>query len=382
MGDFRLGSVLGFEIRIDFSWFVIFLLILWSFSARVFPAQYPGLTAGTYLTMGTIGALLFFCSLLAHELAHSLVARSKGIPVEGITLFIFGGMARTKVEAEQPGDEFAIAVVGPLSSLLIAGLFAGVWWLGGLAGWTAVSGVARYLAFLNVLLAAFNILPGFPLDGGRLFRSAVWKVTGDLTKATRWASAGGRLLAYLLIGLGVLQLFSGAALGGLWLIFIGWFLRNAAVMSLQQHVVRHVLEGVSAREIMSPRPVTVSPDLTLSDLVESYFLEERHHSFPVVELDQPVGLVTLQHVKEVPREEWTTRRVRDVMTGAGEIVVGPREDVTRVLERMQSADERRVLVVENGMLLGIISASDVAGWIQRSQELEALRAAPREARGV
>jgi Zn-dependent protease len=372
MSDFRLGSVLGFEIRIDFSWFVIFLLILWSFSAGVFPARYPGFATGTYLTMGTIGALLFFCSLLAHELAHSLVARAKGIPVEGITLFIFGGMARTKVEAREPGDEFAIAVVGPLSSLLIAGLFACVWWSGGRVGWTAVSGVARYLAFLNVLLAAFNLLPGFPLDGGRLFRSLVWKITGDLTKATRWASAGGRLLAYLLIGLGVLQLFTGAALGGLWLIFIGWFLRNAAMMSLQQHVVRHVLEGVSAREIMSPRPVSVSPDLTLSDLVESYLLEERHHSFPVVERGRPVGLVTLQHVKQVPREEWTTRLVRDVMTGMDAITVGPQDDVTELLERMQTADERRVLVVAEGVLLGIISASDVAGWIQRSQELESL----------
>jgi Zn-dependent protease len=377
MSDFRLGSVLGFEIRIDFSWFVIFLLILWSFSAGVFPTQYPSLTTAAYLAMGTIGSLLFFCSLLSHELAHSRVARAKGIPVESITLFIFGGMARTKVETEEPADEFLIAAVGPLSSLLIAGLFAGVWWLGGQAGWTPIAGVARYLAFLNALLAAFNLLPGFPLDGGRLFRSVVWKVTGDLTKATRWASAGGRLLAYLLIGFGVLQLFTGAALGGLWLIFIGWFLRNAAAMSLEQHVVRNILEGVTAREIMSAGPVSVGPDLTLSDLVEAYLLEERHHSFPVIEQGRPVGLVTLQHVKQVAREEWASRRVRDVMTGVGAITVKPQDDVTEVLERMQSADERRVLVVEEGALLGIISASDVAGWIQRSQELESLRGSPR-----
>ena len=374
MGDFRLGSIFGFEIRIDFSWFIIFFLILWSFSTRVFPVQIPGQPAELYFVMGTIAALLFFASLLAHELAHSFVARSKGIPVEGITLFIFGGMARMRLEAEDPRDEFQIAVVGPLSSLAIAGLFAMVWWLGRLAGWSpAIAVAAGYLAFLNALLAVFNLMPGFPLDGGRLFRALVWQATGDVTKATRWATAGGRWFGYLLMAFGALQLFAGAVLGGMWLIFIGWFLQNAAGMSLRQFVVRNLLEGVGAREIMTANPDAVPADLPLQELVDTHFLRKRHQAFPVVEGGRPVGLVTLQHVKRLARQEWPAKRVSDVMKRAEGIVVSPWESVSRVIEIMQEAGERRVLVARDGRLIGLISASDVAAWLQHEEEVEALR---------
>jgi Zn-dependent protease len=369
-----LGSIFGFEIRIDFSWFIIFFLILWSFSAGVFPAQIPGQPAELYFVMGTLAALLFFASLLAHELAHSLVARSKSIPVEGITLFIFGGMARMRLEAEDPRDEFQIAVVGPLSSLAIAGIFAVVWWLGRLAGWSAAITVAAgYLAFLNALLAIFNLMPGFPLDGGRVFRALVWRATGDVTKATRWAATTGRWFGYLLMAFGALQLLAGAVLGGMWLIFIGWFLQNAAGMSLRQFVVRNLLEGVGAREIMTANPDAVPADLPLQELVDAHLFRERHQAFPVVEDGRPVGLVTLQHVKRLPRQEWPGKQVRDVMTGSEGIVVSPWESVSRVLEIMQEAGERRVLVVRDGHLIGLISASDVAAWLQHEEELEALR---------
>ncbi len=374
MGDFRLGSVFGFEIRIDFSWFVIFFLILWSFSAGVFPEQVPDQAPHTYWLMGTVGSLLFFASLLAHELSHSLVARSKGIPVEGITLFIFGGMARTRLEAEDPGDEFVIAGVGPLSSFLIGALFGAVWWIGAELGVSPViTEVARYLAFLNVILAVFNLLPGFPLDGGRLFRAIVWKLTGDLTRATRTATAGGQWLAYALMAFGALQLFAGAALGGLWMIFIGWFLRNAAVMSYRQHVIGSLLENVAAREIMTPDPDTVRADLSLRELVDEHFLRKRHQAFPVVEDGRTVGLITLQHVKEVPRAEWPARTVRQTMRGTEGIVIGPRDGVSKALEVMQDSGERRVLVMHEGRLAGLICASDVASWVQRTEELEPLR---------
>lgn len=373
-GGINVGKVLGFEIRIDFSWFVILVLILWSFSAGVFPAEYPDLASRTYLIMGSVGALLFFASLLVHELSHSVVARSKGIPVEGITLFIFGGMARTRMEAEEPGDEFVIAAVGPLASVVIAAIFWGVWWFGTRMGWTvAVTGVARYLAFLNALLAAFNLLPGFPLDGGRLFRSAVWKFSGDLTKATRWASTGGRWLGYLLMGFGALQLLAGGVIGGLWLLFIGWFLRSAAEASYRQHWLRKIFDRVPAREIMTSSPETVTADLTIQELVDQRFLRRAHQAYPVVENGRPVGLITLQHVKEIPREEWSSRRVRDAMRDAEGITVEPHEGVTRVLELMQENGERRILVARHGQLVGIISASDVAGWIQRAEALEELQ---------
>lgn len=372
MGDFRLGSVFGFEIRIDFSWFIIFFLIMWTFTVAVFPTNFPGLSRGAYLGMGVAGTLLFFASLLAHELSHSLVARRKGIPVEGITLFIFGGMARTRMEAEEPGDEFYIAVVGPVSSIVIGLLFGLVWWLGTRAGWApAITGVALYLGFLNIVLAVFNLLPGFPLDGGRLFRSLVWKITGDVTRATRVASTGGKWLGYALVALGVLQIFAGGLVGGLWLVFIGWFLRNAAIMSYEQHLVRLVLEGVPAWQTMSRDPETVRPDLTLQALVDDYFMRRRYQAFPVSTDGTPLGIITLHQVKDVPREEWPRRTVAETMTPAGETVtVRPEESMIRVLERMEQSGTRRVLVTRNGQLLGIITAADVSAWLDRARQFE------------
>ncbi len=372
MGDFRLGSVFGFEIRIDFSWFIIFFLIMWTFTVAVFPANFPGLSRGAYLGMGVVGALLFFSSLLAHELSHSLVARRKGIPVEGITLFIFGGMARTRMEAEQPGDEFYIAVVGPVSSILIGLLFGLIWWLGTRLGWsTAITGVALYLGFLNIALAVFNLLPGFPLDGGRLFRSLVWKITGDVTRATRVASTGGKWLGYALVALGVLQVFGGALVGGLWMVFIGWFLRNAAIVSYEQHLVRLALEGVPAWQIMSRDPETVQPDLTLQALVDDYFLRRRYQAFPVSTDGTPLGIITMHQVKDVPREEWPQRTVAETMTPADETVtVRPEESMVRVLERMEQSGTRRVLVTRNGQLVGIITAADISDWLRRAREFE------------
>jgi len=374
MGGFRLGSILGFEIRIDYSWFVIFFLVLWSFSAGVFPAQFPDLSPTTHFLMGGIGTLLFFASLLAHELAHSVVARRKDVPVEGITLFIFGGMARTRLESETPEDELAIAGIGPVASLVIAGVFGVVWWLGGQLGWgDAVTGVAVYMAYLNVILALFNLLPGFPLDGGRLFRGVVWKLTGDLTKATRWATNGGKALGYALMGLGLLQTFAGGVLGGLWMLFIGWFLRGAAEASYAQHLLRGILEGIRADEVMTADPETVPPDLSLRRLVEERFLRRRYQSFPVVDDARLVGLLTLQQVKEVPREEWDRRVARDVMTPIEDgIVVEPGRKMTDVLQTIQETGSRRVLVAEGDRLFGIISSTDIAGWVQRSRELEGL----------
>lgn len=372
MGDFRLGSIFGFEIRVDFSWFIIFFLILWTFTFAVFPTNFPGLPTGAYIAMGVAGTLLFFASLVAHELSHSFVARSKGIPVEGITLFIFGGISRTRMEADEPGDEFWIAAVGPLTSIAIGALLWLLAWLGSRAGWSvAVTGVALYLGVLNIILAVFNLLPGFPLDGGRLFRAIAWKITGDVTRATRYAATGGKWLGYLLVGLGILQALQGAIVGGLWLIFIGWFLRNAAEISYQQHLLQILLGRVRAREAMTRNPETVPPDLTLQRLVDEYFLHRRFQAFPVAEDDRPLGIITLNQVKAVPREVWPTRTVAEVMTKADEeITVRPEDPMPQVLEKMERSPARRVLVTRDGRLEGIITASDVAAWLRRVRELE------------
>ncbi|HKJ93944.1 MAG TPA: site-2 protease family protein [Longimicrobiales bacterium] len=371
MGSFRLGAIFGFEIRIDFSWFIIFFLILWTFSDAVFPHQYPGLSTVAYYAMGTAGALLFFASLIAHELSHSLVARTKGIPVEGITLFIFGGMARTRMDAESPADEFQIAGIGPLTSLLLAGLFYLVHWIGTAAGWsTAVTGVAGYLALWNIALAIFNLLPGFPLDGGRVFRAIVWRITDDADKATRWASTGGKWLGYILVAWGVVSVFTGFLLNGLWLVFIGWFLRNAAEAGYQQFVMRAALGGVRAYHAMTRAPETVPPDLDLRSLVDDHFMRRRFHAFPVVDDGRPVGLVTLARVKDKPRDEWSRYSVRDVMRPLDDqIAVASTDPLTDVLEKINDTDTRRVLVIDDGQLVGIITGADIAGWLKRAKEL-------------
>ncbi|HEX9109246.1 MAG TPA: site-2 protease family protein [Longimicrobiales bacterium] len=373
MRSFRLGSALGIEIRIDPSWFIIFFLILWTFSRTVFPLDYPGMAWWTYYAMGLVGALLFFSSLLAHELSHSVVARRRGVPVEGITLFIFGGMARTRMESRSPGEEFVIAGVGPLSSVLIGLVFGAVWWLGDRLGWTpAVTGVAAYLGFLNVMLAAFNLLPGFPLDGGRLLRSAVWKATGSVGKATRVASIGGAIVAAAAVGGGLWQAYRGEVLNGLWLALIGWFLLNAARSSYRQFAVVHALESVPALEAMTRWPETVPPDLPLQQLVAEHFLRRHFHAYPVVAADgRALGLVTQEQVRAVPESEWRVRAVADVMTPVRPALeVRPDESMARVLDRLTVAGGGRLLVVRDGRLEGIITPADVAGWLKRAQQLK------------
>jgi Zn-dependent protease len=237
MGRIRLGSIFGIDIRIDPSWFVIVFLILFSVTFDIFPATFRGLSIATYILMGLAGTVLFFVSLLIHELTHSLMARRHGIQVPAITLFIFGGMSHLGREAKSPAEEFQIAIVGPLASFALSALFGVIWWLGQRAGLPVpVTGTSRYLAGVNFALAVFNLLPGFPLDGGRVLRAAVWKATGDVTRATRAAATGGKWFGYGLMALGALQFIAGNGMGGIWLVLIGWFLRNAAQASYAMHL--------------------------------------------------------------------------------------------------------------------------------------------------
>jgi Zn-dependent protease len=369
----RIARFFGFEVRLDLSWFVVFFLVLWTFAQAVFPARVPGYDTAVYGAMAFAGAVLFFGSVLLHELAHSAMARARGITVEGITLFIFGGMARLKSDPENPKDEFLITVVGPLSSAaiglaLLAFAKAGARW--GVP--EPVTGVADFLAIVNFWLAAFNLIPGFPLDGGRLFRSLAWYITKDLRKATRWASYTGRGLGFVMIGGGIVQLlFQGDLVGGMWLIFIGWFLAQAAEASYRQLILRRILEGVQAHEAMTRTPETVPPELTLRDLVDDYFLRRRYSAFPV-EDDQGklLGLITLSQVKDVERDRWPTTRVQEVMMRVCEAVtVRPQDTLADVLSKLEGAGVGRAMVVENGRLNGVISRADVAQWLDKYQQL-------------
>lgn len=316
--SFPLGRVLGFPISVDSSWFILFALILWSFSTLAFPSAVPGLSSPAYGVMGVAGALLFFASLLAHELAHALVARWKGIPVDGITLFLFGGMARTRMEAETAGDEFQIAAVGPLMSFLVAVLLGLLFMAGASLGVSpAVLAVLQYIAVLNVILAVFNMLPGFPLDGGRVLRAVIWKSTGDATKATRWAAGVGRLMGYALVALGIWMAFSGSLFGGLWMAFIGWFLRNAAISSLQQHVLLSGFAAVRASQVMSPAA------------------------------------------------GWELDLIRDGVPDPRVRVVAPDANLLAVIDALKAAPVQRVLVVSDGAVLGVITPADVGVWLER-----------------
>jgi Zn-dependent protease/predicted transcriptional regulator len=372
MGSFRLGSVLGFEVRIDYSWFIIFLLIFWTFSFASFPFNFPGFSSGVYIAMGLVSTILFFASLLAHELSHSLVARGRGIEIEGITLFIFGGVSKTRGEAKTPGDEFWIAVVGPITSLVIGVILWVIGAFGIRGGWSIpVAGSALYLGILNVALGVFNLIPGFPLDGGRVLRSILWKTTGDMTRATYYSSIVGRVIGYILIALGIVELVAVNVIGGIWLAVIGWFLRNAAVASYRQHLLQGVLEQVKAEEAMTPNPTTVAPDLTLKEMMEEHFLRERFEAYPVVQDEHPVGLITLDQVRAVPSDQWPARHVGEVMAPAPDgLTVAPDEPMTQVLEKMESSGSERVLVTRGGHLEGIITVADLAVWVRRAQEVQ------------
>lgn len=372
IGGIRLPRFFGFEVRIDNSWFVVFLLVLWTFGQYVFPDRVAGYSGTVYGVMAFAGAILFFGSVLLHELAHSVVARARGIPVEGITLFIFGGTARVRSDVEDPKDEFLITVVGPLSStfaglVLLAVARVSARW--GIA--EPVTDVAEFVALLNFILAGFNLIPGFPLDGGRIFRSLVWYVSKDLQKATRWASYTGRGFGLLLIGAGIYRLYQGGLVTGMWLIFIGWFLAQAAEASYRQLILRRILEGVKAREAMTRAPETLRPELTLRDVVDQYFLRRRYNSFPVEdEQGNLLGLITLSQVKQVERDRWPTIRVGEVMmTLSDAVTVRSHDTLADVLSKLEVAGVGRALVIDNGRLEGVISNADIAQWLERYQQL-------------
>jgi len=365
----RLGKVFGIAIGLDYSWFIVFALVTWSLAAQYFPQYYPGWPWGTYWLVGLIASLLFFASVLAHELSHSLVARSTGISVHSITLFIFGGVAQITAEPKRPRDELLITLAGPATSLVIAALFGALWFLTKDTN-QEVSALASWLGGINAILAVFNLIPGFPLDGGRVLRSIVWRITGNLKRATWIASTIGRVVAFLFIFAGILLAFRGYWLNGLWIAFIGWFLENAAVGSYRQVALREMLQGITASEVMMRDCPKVPPSLTLEQLVHEYILYAGRRCFPVVLAEQVQGIITLHHVKEIPKERWATTTVGQVMTPFAQIKkVKPNEELSRVLEIMTSEDVNQLPVVEEGKLVGMVARDNVLAFIKARSEL-------------
>jgi Zn-dependent protease len=369
----NLFKLLGFQVRIDFSWIIIAVLIAWSLSTGLFPFRFEGLSTQTYWIMGIVGAIGLFLSIIVHEFSHSLVARKYGIPMKGITLFIFGGMAEMSDEPPSPKAEFMMAGVGPVSSILIAGIFYAIYSVGVSAGIPRpVNGVIQYLAFINGLLAAFNLIPAFPLDGGRVLRSILWGIKGNLRWATRISSWIGSGFGVLLIVLGVLNFFGGNFIGGMWWFLIGMFLYSAAKMSYQQLLTRRALEGESVRRFMKTDPVTVTPDMTVDRLVEDYVYVFHHKMYPVIsDSDKVDGCVTTRQIKEVPREEWGRKRVKDIAVPCSEDnTIAPDADAIKALSMMNRSGTSRLIVREGDRLAGVVSLKDMLKFLALRVELD------------
>ena len=368
----KLFQLFGFDVNIDPSLIILAILVAWSLSTGLFPYNYENLGAGTYWIMGILGAIGLFLSIVIHEFCHSLVARHHGLPMKGITLFIFGGVAEMNEEPPSAKVEWQIAVVGPLSSFALAALFYAIYAIGARLNLsTAASGLFSYLAAINVLLAVFNLVPAFPLDGGRILRAGLWKWKGDLRRATRTAASIGGGFGIFLIILGVLQVLSGRFLGGMWLFLIGLFIRNAASMSYRQLQVRRALEGESLGRFMNPNPVTASPSMTIKELVDDYIYQYHYKLYPVVENDQLKGCVSTRQVKSVERDEWDNTTVNQILEPCSlENTIAPDTDAVKALATMRKNNISRLMVTEGQRLVGIIALKDMLDFLSMKIELE------------
>lgn len=369
-GSLSLGRILGIPIRLHASWFLIAVLITWSLAAGYFPQTNPGWNSITYLVVGAAASLLFFASVLLHELGHSVLALREGVPVKSITLFIFGGVAQIGREPPTAGAEFRIAIAGPLTSLGLAALFGGLGAV--LADFAVVAAPLAYLGRINLLLAAFNMIPGFPLDGGRVLRAALWQFGGSYQKATRWASRAGQAIAFGFIGLGVVQFFLGGLTNGLWLAFIGWYLNNAARASYQQVALQGMLTGLKARNVMIDQCAPVSSDLRLDRLVEDHVLAGDQRCFFVTDSDDPHGVITMNEVKGVSRHQREQLTAGQVMTPVDAVFAADAEDdVWTLLQRMNEEGVTTVPILENGRLQGVITPENLWNHIRLRGELAA-----------
>ena len=371
-GSLRIGKIFGIDIYIHISWIIIIVLMTWSLAVGWFPVLNHGFSAILDWVLGFIAAILLFVSVLLHELAHSVVARKRGLPVKNITLFIFGGVSNIEKEPGSPGVEFQMAVVGPLTSILIGILaFALLYVLG--QSTTPLGAILWYLGIANILLGIFNLIPGFPLDGGRVLRSIVWKIDGNLRRATRIVTVVGQIIAYLFILAGIWLFFAGYLIDGLWLGFIGWFLLSSAQSANSEVMLQSVFRGVTVGEVMNTTPTTVPANISLQKLVDEYFLPLGLRSALVIQVDRLAGLITLSDIRHVPREEWGQTPVGLAMIPRERLhTVSPQQSLNDVLPLMAGRDVNQLPVVQDERLVGVLSRDAILRYleIRRSLGLE------------
>jgi len=367
-------SIFGFRVLLDPSWFFLALLVSWSLASAFFPSRYPGLSSAIYWSMGVAGTIGLVFSLIFHELSHSIIARQHGLAIRGITLFIFGGVAEMADEPPNPKAEFAMAIAGPIASLGLAVVFQAVAALGHIFAWPVpVLAVAHYLAIINLMLGLFNLVPGYPLDGGRILRAALWSWKGNMDWATRRAARVGSGFGLLLMMLGLLYVIvTDNIVGGVWWFLIGLFLRGAAQASYAQLQTRRALAGATVAQFMTRNPIFVSPKTTIDQLVERYVYEYHHEQFPVVEAGRLLGLVSVRQIRQVPREQWPTRRVEEIMSPRSKTnSVDAGVEGAQALNLMKQSGNARLMVVSGDELVGVITLRDFLTIVQLKVDFEA-----------
>ena len=367
-----LFSMFGFKVSLDITWFILAILIVWSLAKGVFPEDYHGLSASVYLWMGIVGAIGLFASIVFHEFCHSIVAIHYGIPMKGITLFIFGGVAEMSDEPPSAKVEFLMAIVGPLSSFVLSGIFYLLAMVSNKTGLPVpIYGVLYYLGWLNFVLAVFNLIPAFPLDGGRVLRSILWGAKGNLKWATHIASNMGSGFGIILMALGVISFIGGNFVGGLWSFLIGMFIRGASQMSYRQMVIRKALIGEHIERFMTPEPVTVLPSLSITGLVQDYFYRYHYKMFPVVENGSVKGCITTKEVKEIPQEQWSRYTVGNLVKPcSNENTISLQDDAVKVLSLMNQTGNSRLMVMDGEKLAGIVTLKDLLQFLSLKIDLE------------
>jgi Zn-dependent protease/CBS domain-containing protein len=363
-----IGRVLGIPIVLDYSWFLIFALVAWTLASGYFPAEFSNWPAAEYWAVGVATAIVFFVSVLLHELGHSVVARHYGIPVSSIRLFVFGGVSQIETEPPSARVEFLMALVGPLVSFALAGVFAG---LGvAFASVAPVLALAKYLAYINGALGLFNLIPGFPLDGGRVFRALLWGLTKNLRRATVIAGNVGRFIGFLFILFGVYQVFTGNFVNGLWIGFIGWFLESAAMSQVQQQRLHDMLAGRRVSQAMSTNYTSIQPETTIQSLVDHQVLGNGQRSFVVEEGNKMVGLLTLHDIKALPRAEWPTATVAQAMVPLAQVKrVAPNAELWPAIEEMNHDGVNQLPVMTNGHVEGVLRREDIISYLRNLQDL-------------
>jgi Zn-dependent protease/CBS domain-containing protein len=380
-----LGRVAGVPISITWTWLLVLAFVVVTLAATVFPTTNEGLGTGTYIAMGVVAAVLFFASLLLHELGHALVARREGMEISGITLWLFGGVSSFKGMFPSAGAELRIAVAGPLVTLVIGAVLVLVG--GALSLPSAVDGVIVWLGVVNLFLLGFNLLPAFPLDGGRVLRSILWKLRGDFGWATSVAGAVGRTLGALMIAVGILSFIVTFSVGGLWLALIGWFVMAAGVGEIGLAAARQALAGMTVADAMGRDPIAVGPDQTLREFTEGVLTAHRHAVYPVIDDGAVLGALARSDVSAVPQARWDSTRVREQMRPLAQVaVLRESDDLTEALMTLLQSDLQHALVFRDSQLTGLVSVSDVERQIERrrgrvgSPSLRRLLQRPRSAR--